>query len=241
MVAKPRWNDWYIQSPELKTILKASWIQLWSSQASLHETPCSPIWHIPRWLFPLHNFIYIPCLPHHGHTGIHPNFVNFTTLTMIGNPYKQESPFFHNNPNAHFILLRPQIFSWGPSLHTFTFFLQGHTDSMQQTPDHNTTSSNSLALTKPKGSLLCSQNPASSNCMMETPSWEANSHSASREIPAFHKDQRFLSVFTRAHQRSPSWTKFTEFTTFQPTSMTSILILSFHLCLGFPSGLFPQG
>jgi hypothetical protein len=34
--------------------------------------------------------------------------------------------------------------------------------------------------------------------MEQSPSWEANSHSASQEIPRFYGARRFITVFTRA-------------------------------------------
>jgi hypothetical protein len=43
--------------------------------------------------------------------------------------------------------------------------------------------------------------------MEQSPLTEANSHSASQEIPAFYRTRRFISVFTRARPWSLSWTR----------------------------------
>jgi hypothetical protein len=72
---------------------------------------CRPIRSILRHFCPTIPYTYhasptIPyryiASPHHGHTGIHPNFVDFTTLTTLGNPYKQKSSLFHNNSKSPF-------------------------------------------------------------------------------------------------------------------------------------------
>jgi hypothetical protein len=50
-----------------------------------------------------------------------------------------------------------------------------------------------------------------------------------------------LSAFTRALHWSLFWAKSIQFIPSHPTSQRSILILSTHLRLGLPSGLFPSG
>jgi hypothetical protein len=49
---------------------------------------------------------------------------------------------------------------------------------------------------------------AVTDTMEQSPSWEANSPSASQEIPRlFFATQRFITVFTRARHQSLSWAK----------------------------------
>jgi hypothetical protein len=54
-----------------------------------------------------------------------------------------------------------------------------------------------------------------------------------KNFPAFYGTQRFIAVFTRALHWFLSWAR--------SISLRSILILSTHLRLGLPSGLFPSG
>ena len=77
--------------------------------------------------------------------------------------------------------------------------------------------------------------------MVQSPSWEANWFAASQEIPAFHRTQRFITALTSVHHLSLSWTSPIQSTYPHPTSWRSSLILSTHLRLGLPSGLFPYG
>ena len=53
--------------------------------------------------------------------------------------------------------------------------------------------------------------------------------------------RRFNAAFTRAHQKSLSWAEFAKFLVRILISLRSILILSSHLCLYLPKGLFPIG
>ena len=53
--------------------------------------------------------------------------------------------------------------------------------------------------------------------------------------------RRFSVTFTRALQLSLSWAQTTHLLVLISISLRSILILSSHLCLGLPKGLFPIG
>jgi len=63
----------------------------------------------------------------------------------------------------------------------------------------------------------------------------------SQEIPRIFGTRRFITVLTSARHLSLSWANSIQFSQPPPTSWRSILILSSHLRLGLPSGLFPSG
>ena len=78
--------------------------------------------------------------------------------------------------------------------------------------------------------------------MVQSPSWEANWFAASQEIPrTFHVTRRFITALTSVRHLSLSWTSPIQSIYPHPTSWRAILILSTHLRLGLPSGLFPSG
>ena len=62
-----------------------------------------------------------------------------------------------------------------------------------------------------------------------------------KKFSAFYGTRRFITAFTSARHLSLSRTSSIQSTPPHPTSWKSILILSFHLRLGLPSGLFPSG
>ena len=62
-----------------------------------------------------------------------------------------------------------------------------------------------------------------------------------KKFPAFHGTPRFITVLTSVRHLSLSWANPIQSIYPHPTSWRSILILSTHLGLGLPSGLFPSG
>jgi len=61
-----------------------------------------------------------------------------------------------------------------------------------------------------------------------------------KKLPAFHGTQRFITALTSVRHLSLSWACQIQSIYPHPTSWRSILILSTHLCLDLPSGLFPS-
>jgi len=76
--------------------------------------------------------------------------------------------------------------------------------------------------------------------MKHSPSWEASVFQLVKKFPAFHETRRFIIAFTIARHLSLPWASSIQSIPPQPTSWWSILILSSHLHLGLPSGLFPS-
>jgi hypothetical protein len=62
-----------------------------------------------------------------------------------------------------------------------------------------------------------------------------------KNFPAFYGTRRFITVFTRALHWSLFWARSIQPLPLYPVSQRSILILSTHLRLGLPSGLFTSG
>jgi len=62
-----------------------------------------------------------------------------------------------------------------------------------------------------------------------------------KKFPVFCGTWRFITAFTSARHLSLSWANSIQSILPHPTSWRSILILSSHLRLGLPSGLFPSG
>jgi hypothetical protein len=77
--------------------------------------------------------------------------------------------------------------------------------------------------------------------MQQSPAREANRFAVSEEIPRILWNPK---VHYRIHKYPPPVSILSQLNpahTSHPTSWRSILILSSHLCLGLPSGLFPSG
>ena len=62
-----------------------------------------------------------------------------------------------------------------------------------------------------------------------------------KKFPAFHGTRRFITTLTSVRHPSLSWASPIQSIYPHPNSWRSILILSTHLRLGLPSGLFPSG
>ena len=62
-----------------------------------------------------------------------------------------------------------------------------------------------------------------------------------KKFPAFHGTPRFITALTSVRHLSLSWASPIQSIYPHPTSWRSILILSTHLRLGLPSGIFPFG
>ena len=62
-----------------------------------------------------------------------------------------------------------------------------------------------------------------------------------KKFPTFHRTQRFITALTSVRHLSLSWASPIQSIYPHPTSWRYILILSTHLRLGLPSGLFPSG
>ena len=61
-----------------------------------------------------------------------------------------------------------------------------------------------------------------------------------KNFTAFYVSRKFITAFTSARHLSLSWATSIQSMHSQPISWRSILILSYHLRLGLPSGLFPS-
>ena len=62
-----------------------------------------------------------------------------------------------------------------------------------------------------------------------------------KKFPAFHGTRRFITALTSVRHQCLSWASPIQSIYPHTTSWRSILILSTHLRLGLPSGLFPSG
>ena len=83
------------------------------------------------------------------------------------------------------------------------------------------------------------ENTILTDCMEQSPSWEADHSTASQEIPRILWNPKFHNCIHKSPPPVPILSQLDPLHT--PTSWRSILILSFHLCLSPPSDLFPSG
>jgi len=60
-------------------------------------------------------------------------------------------------------------------------------------------------------------------------------------VKEFHGTRRFITALTSVRHLTLSWASPIQSIYPHPTSWRSVLILSTHLCLGLPCGLFPSG
>ena len=77
--------------------------------------------------------------------------------------------------------------------------------------------------------------------MEQSPSWEANWLQLVKKFPASYGTRKFITILTSAHHLSLSWTNSMQSPQAPRTSWGYVLMLSSHLCLGLPIGLFPSG
>ena len=77
--------------------------------------------------------------------------------------------------------------------------------------------------------------------MEQSPFWATDRFSASQEILRFLWKPKVSTAFTRARHLSLPWARSIQSLTSHLISWRSILILSSHLLLGLPSGLYPSG
>ena len=77
--------------------------------------------------------------------------------------------------------------------------------------------------------------------MEQSLSWEANSSSASQEIPPILWNPKVHYCMHKSLPPVPFLSQIVPVHALHPTSWRSILILSSHLWLGLPSGLLPSG
>jgi len=76
--------------------------------------------------------------------------------------------------------------------------------------------------------------------MEQSPSWEADSHSASQEIPHLLWNPWFITLFTTARHWFLSWASLIQSTLSHAISLKSIQELSSRLHQDPPSGPFPS-
>jgi hypothetical protein len=71
-----------------------------------------------------------------------------------------------------------------------------------------------------------------------SPYWEAAGVQLLKNFPTLYGTRGFITVFSRALYCSLSWARSIQFILLHPISLSFVLILSTHLSLRLPSGLF---
>jgi hypothetical protein len=79
--------------------------------------------------------------------------------------------------------------------------------------------------------------------MNQSPSWVVEIYSTTQGIFGFYRTRKLVAMPTRAPPPEivPSWVRCIQSSPIHPISLRPILILSYHLRLGLPKGLFPLG
>jgi hypothetical protein len=77
--------------------------------------------------------------------------------------------------------------------------------------------------------------------MEPSPSWETSSCSAIPEFPNILWNTKILYCVQKSPPLVPSMSQIIQSIPFKPVSQRSILMLSYHILLGFYSGRFPSG
>jgi len=72
----------------------------------------------------------------------------------------------------------------------------------------------------------------------QSPSWQLIVIELVWKFPDFYGTRRFVTMFTAAHHLSLSWARFIQSTLSHPISIRFIILLSSHLQLSLPIGLF---
>jgi len=90
-------------------------------------------------------------------------------------------------------------------------------------------------------SLTVRTQSVTDNAMEQSPSWEADRFSASQETPSILWNLKFHYQIYKSPQTVPILIQINAAHASQSHFWSSILIVSFPLCLGLPSGLFPPG
>ena len=77
--------------------------------------------------------------------------------------------------------------------------------------------------------------------MQQSPPEKLTGLQVLQKFPELCETQMFITAFTSARQASLSWSTSIHSMPPHPASWSYVLILSSHLCLALPSGLFPSG
>ena len=83
--------------------------------------------------------------------------------------------------------------------------------------------------------------PPITSSMQQSPSSKFNRSQQVKNFFVFYSPRKFITAPTTACHVSLSWARSFQSTTSAPICLIIILILSSHLCLGLPSGLFLSG